>query len=247
MSKKISILLAVKDGDQFISDTIKSVLAQTYQDFELIVVVNCSSDNTLEIVKSFKDDRIKVLESNICQLNYNLNLALSHADGEYIARIDADDIAVPERLEVQINAMNAGKYNVIGSNVVYINEQNEVIRKMDYPEKDAEIRKKIMYKAVIAHPTVLCKKDDLLKVGGYLGGRYAQDLDLWIRLMRDKNIKFYNIQQPLLRYRIHSQQAKGNNMTFADVAGYMFREAIYSRSLKYFIGAWIYFAKAFLR
>jgi glycosyltransferase involved in cell wall biosynthesis len=247
MSKKISILLAVKDGDQFISDTIKSVLAQTYQDFELIVVVNCSSDNTLEIVKSFKDDRIKVLESNICQLNYNLNLALSHAEGEYIARIDADDIAVPERLEVQINAMNAGKYNVIGSNIVYINEQNEVIGKMDYPEKDAEIRKKIMYKAVIAHPTVLCKKDDLLKVGGYLGGRYAQDLDLWIRLMRDKNIKFYNIQQPLLRYRIHSQQAKGNNMTFADVAGYMFREAIYSRSLKYFIGAWIYFAKAFLR
>jgi len=213
----------------------------------LIIVVNCSSDNTLQIVKSFNDRRIKILESNICQLNYNLNLALSHAEGKYIARIDADDIAVPERFELQMEAMNTGKYNVIGSNIVYIDEKSEVIGSMNYPEHDKEIRKKIMYKAVIAHPSILCKKEDLLKVGGYLGGRYAQDFDLWIRLMRDKNIKFYNIQQPLLKYRIHSKQAKGNNMAFADVAGYMFREAIYSRSLRYFLGAWIYFAKVFLR
>ncbi|SMC09503.1 glycosyltransferase [Nitratiruptor tergarcus] len=247
MNKKISILLAVKNGEKFISDTINSILMQTYKNFELIVVVNCSSDNTLQIVKSFKDNRIKVLESNICQLNYNLNLALSHAEGDYIARIDADDIAEPRRLEIQMDIIKTGKYDVVGSNILYINEHNEVIREKIYPEKNEEIRKKIIYKSVIAHPTVLCKKDDLLKVGGYLGGRYAQDVDLWIRLMRDKNIKFYNIQQPLVRYRIHSNQSKGNNSAFADVAGYMFREAIYSKSIKYFIGSWIYFTKAFFR
>lgn len=247
MNKKISVLLSVKDGERFVSETIKSILKQTYQDFELIIVVNCSTDNTLQIVKSFEDKRIKILESNICQLNYNLNLALSHAEGDYIARIDADDIASPERLELQMEALEEGNYNVVGSNIVYINEKNEVIGQMNYPEHDEDIRKKIIYKAVIAHPSILCKKENLLQVGGYLGGRYAQDLDLWIRLMRDKNTKFYNVQKPLLRYRIHSQQAKGNNMTFADVAGYMFREAIYSRSPRYFIGAWIYFAKAFLR
>jgi glycosyltransferase involved in cell wall biosynthesis len=247
MNKKISVLLSVKDGADYIAETIDSVLNQTHEDFELIIVVNCSHDDTLHIVQSYKDERIKVLESNICQLNYNLNLALSYAKEDYIARIDADDIAVPERFEKQLNVLQEGDYSVVGSNILYIDEKGETIGKMDYPETDKEIRKKIIYKAVIVHPSILCKKEDLLKVGGYLGGRYAQDLDLWIRLMRDENIKFYNIQEPLLKYRIHSSQAKGNSLTFADVAGYMFRESIYSKSFRYFIGAWIYYAKALFR
>jgi len=244
---KVSVLLSVKDGENFVAQTIESVLAQTYQNFELIIVVNCSTDKTLNIVNSFDDKRIKILQSNICQLNYNLNYALSQAEGHYVARIDADDIAVFDRLEKQVKVMNDGNYSVVGSNVVYINEQNEIIGEMSYPENDAEIRKKIMYKSVIVHPSILCKKEVLLKVGGYLGGRLAQDLDLWIRLMRDKNIKFYNIQEPLLKYRIHSSQVKGNSLAYADVAGYMLRESICSKSLKYFIGAWIYFAKAILK
>lgn len=247
MNDLISVLLSVKDGEDFVSQTIDSILAQSYKNFELIIVINCSTDKTLDIVKSYKDDRIKILQSNICQLNYNLNLALSHAKGEYIARIDADDIALPNRLETQLKVLTEGHYNVVGSNINYINESGEIIGEMKYPESDEEIRKKIIYKAVIVHPSILAKKKDLLKVGGYLGGKYAQDLDLWIRLMRDKSIKFYNIQEPLLHYRIHSSQAKGNSLTFADVAGYMLRESIYSKSFRYFLGAWIYYAKAILK
>lgn len=245
--KKISILLSVKDGEQFVGETIDSIVNQTYQEFELIIVVNCSTDKTLEIVHAYDDARIKILESNICQLNYNLNLALSHAKGEYIARIDADDIALPHRLEKQIKVLEEGNYNVVGSNIKYINEHGELIGEKNYPETDEEIRKKIIYKAVIVHPSILCKREDLLKIGGYLGGKFAQDLDLWIRLMRDENIKFYNIQEPLLHYRIHSSQAKGNPLTFADVAGYMLRESIYSKSFRYFLGAMIYYGKALFK
>ncbi len=247
MDQKISILLSVKDGEAFIAETIDSILNQTYKDFELIIVVNCSTDNTLKIIQSYDDNRIKIFESNICQLNYNLNLALSHAKGEYIARIDADDIAVLDRLEKQMKIMNEGVYSVIGSNVKYIDEKGKFIGEKAYPQKDEEIRKKIIYKAVIVHPSILCKKENLLKIGGYLGGKYAQDLDLWIRLMRDKNIKFYNIQEPLLHYRIHSSQAKGNSLAFADVAGYMLRESIYSKSIRYFLGACVYYIKALVK
>ena len=79
--KQISILLSVKDGEAFIAETIDSILNQTYKNFELIIVVNCSTDNTLEIIQAYDDKRIRIFESNICQLNYNLNLALSHAKG----------------------------------------------------------------------------------------------------------------------------------------------------------------------
>lgn len=246
-NKKISVLLSVKDGEKFVAETIDSILKQSYENFELIVVINCSTDNTLNIVQSYKDERIKILQSKICQLNYNLNYALEHATGDYIARIDADDIAMPNRFEKQIKVLEEGKYSVVGSNIKYINEYGDIIGEMLYPETNEEIRQKIIYKAVIVHPSILMKKEDLLKVGGYLGGRYAQDLDLWLRLMRDKNVKFYNIQEPLLYYRIHSAQAKGNNLAYADVAGYMVRESLYSKSWRYFLGAWIYYAKALLK
>lgn len=246
-NEKISVLLAVKDGEKFIAETIQSVLDQTYEDFELIVAVNCSNDNTLNILSSFNDERIKILKSNICQLNYNLNYALSKATGEYIARIDADDIALPDRFEKQIQVLNETNCHVVGTNIKYIDENNNIIGEKKYPEYDLEIRRKIIYKTVIAHPTVMMKKETLLKVGGYLGGKYAQDLDLWIRLMRDKNIKFYNIQEPLVYYRLHADQAKGNSLAFADAAGYFLRESVYSKSFRYFFGAGIYFAKAILK
>lgn len=239
--------MAVKDGERFIAESIKSILHQTYDNFELITVINCSQDSTFEVVTSFKDDRINILHSNICQLNYNLNYALANATGEYVARIDADDIAVPQRLEKQIEVLEKSDFSIVGSNIKYIDDQGNVVGEKKYPEFDSEIRRKVIYKAVIAHPTVMMKKEILLKVGGYLGGKYAQDLDLWIRMMRDKNIRFYNIQEPLVYYRLHDQQAKGNKLAFADAAGYFLRESVYSKSFRYFIGAGIYFAKALLK
>ncbi len=243
----ISILLCVKDGDLYIKKTLKSILEQTYTNFELIIVVNCSTDNTLEIINSFDDERIKVYESNICQLSFNLNLALSKATGMYIARIDADDIAMPERLEKQVKCIEENHYDVVGSNIEYINENGTVIGNKIYPESNEDIRNKIFYKAVLVHPSILSKKDLFLKNGGYLGGKFAQDYDMWLRIMRDKSIQFYNIQEPLLQYRLHTTQTKGNPYSFAEVAGYLLKESIYSKSFKYFIGAVIYYLKALIK
>jgi len=243
----ITALLCVKNGEKFIRSTIESILHQTFRDFELLIIVNCSTDTTLDIINEYKDDRIRVFTTNICQLSFNLNFGLNLAKGKYIARIDADDIAFPDRLEKQINVITAHNYDIVGSNIDIVDENGDYLRTNRFPESNKIIRKKILYRSVIAHPTILVKKEVLLSVSGYLGGRYAQDYDLWLRLMRNKNIQFYNIQEPLLKYRIHSNQTKGNKNSYAEVAGYFLKESIYSKRLIYILSAVLYYFKSLIR
>ena len=247
LNVKISVLLAVRNGDTFISEAIESVLSQTYENLELIIIVNCSSDKTFSIVKDFKnkDSRIKILVSNICQLNFNLNLGLMSATGEFIARIDADDVCLPHRFEKQVTKLQFA--DIVGSNLDVIDVDSVLMSTLQFPQNNDAIRGKIFYKSVIAHPSVMFKKSVLLEVGGYQGGYYAQDYDLWLRLMRNKSLVFHNIQEPLTRYRIHSRQSKGNSVAYSHVAGYLFREALSLKSFKYFIGSFIFAAKYFLK
>jgi len=242
----ISVLMCVKNGEDYLEETIKSILNQSYSNFEFVIVVNCSTDDSLNIIKKFDDERIKVFETNICQLSFNLNYGLELSKGEYIVRIDADDIAKPDRLKKQLSHIKKG-FDVVGSNVDYIDENSNYFRTIKYPELNKEIRNKIYYKSVIAHPSVMFKKDVVLNNGGYLGGKYAQDYDLWLRLMRDDNLKFYNIQESLTNYRVHSNQSKGNKLSYANVSGYLLKESIYSKSIKYFIGSVIYYLKGLIK
>ena len=244
---KISVIIAIYNGQKYIKETIASVLNQSYKNFEIIAVVNCSNDETIEILKSFNDNRMKIFETNICQLNFNLNYALLQSSGEYIARIDADDIAVYDRFEKQVECIQKYNYDVVGSNIEYVDEESKTIGLKNYPEKDEEIRKAIYYKSVIAHPSVMYRKEVILNVSGYMNGKMSEDYDLWIRLMRDKSIKFYNIQENLTKYRIHVAQTKGNNYAYAEIAGYFLREAISQKSLKSFFGCIVYILKALFK
>lgn len=245
MKSLISVILAVCNGERFLKEMIDSLINQTYKNIEIIVVVNCSQDTTLKILQDYDDERIRIYETNICQLNFNLNYALSHAKGEYIVRIDADDIAVPERFSKQIIYMD--KYDIVGSNIMYIDEGSNTIGCKNYPENNKEIRKKIYYKSVIAHPSVMIKKEILLKNSGYMGGKVSEDYDLWLRLMRDPSIQFHNIQENLTLYRIHSKQARGNKYAYAEIAGYFLREALHLKSFKAFIGCLVYTIKMLIR
>ncbi len=248
MNKKsptISVLLCVRNGEAFIRETIKSILIQTHIDFEFIIVVNCSTDRTLEVINEFADPRIKVVETVIGQLSFNLNYALNLSTGKYIARIDADDIALPDRFKKQLEVFETRNVDVVGSTLDLIDVDGLVIGKVEYPQRNKEIRKKILYRSVLSHPSIMMRREVLLSVSGYLGGQYAQDYDLWLRLMRDKRLSFYNIQEPLLKYRIHSQQSKGNRNSYAEVAGYFLKESIYSRRPIYILSAFLYYFKAF--
>lgn len=245
MKSLISVILAVCNGERFLKEVIESLLNQTYKNIEIIVVINCSQDTTLDILHAYDDERIRIYETNICQLNFNLNYGLSQAKGEYIVRIDADDIATPERFSKQIIYME--KYDVVGSNIMYIDEYSHMLGCKSYPENNKEIRKKIYFKSTIAHPSIMIKKEILLKNSGYMGGKMSEDYDLWLRLIRDPSIQFYNIQEDLTLYRIHSKQARGNRYAYAEIAGYFLREALHLKSFKSFIGCLVYIFKMLLR
>jgi len=242
-SNKISVVIAVHNGERYISSTIQSLLEQTYKDFEIIIVVNCSDDTTMEILKSLQDPRIKIFETNICQLTYNLNYGLQQASGDYVVRIDADDMATPNRLQKQLKTIEQFDYDVVGSNITYIDENTNIVGEKIYPATNESIRSCIYYKNPLAHPSVMYKKKIVLDNSGYLNGKVSEDYDLWLRLMRNKKIKFYNIQEPLTMYRIHGNQARGNKLAYAEIAGYFLREALYLKSLKSFFGCIIYIGK----
>jgi O86/O127-antigen biosynthesis beta-1,3-galactosyltransferase len=243
----VSFILAVRNGDKHLDSCIKSVINQSFTNWELIIVVNCSSDSSLTIAETYqtKNTRIKVIESNIGQLNHNLNLGLQVAEGLYIARIDADDVNYNNRIEIQVKLM--ADYHIVGSAVELVDEDGNNIGAITFPEFDVDIRKKIYYRSVIAHPTVMIRRDVLLAVGGYQGGQRCEDYDLWLRLMRDEKYKFYNHQLPLLQYRCHSNQMSSGNLSFAYVASYLLREAILMKSFKYFLGFLIYVLKFTLK
>ena len=245
--KKVSVIIAVYNGAKYIEETINSILGQSYSNFEIIIVVNCSNDETIDIVKNIDDARIKIYKTNICQLAFNLNYGLYKSQGKYIMRIDADDVADFTRLEKQVYLMDNNEYDVVGSNLLYIDENGNSLGEKKYPEDDIDIRKSFYYRSNIAHPSVMYKKETILSVGGYMNGKVSEDYDLWIRLMRDKSIKFYNIQENLTKYRIHSSQAKGDTYAYAEIAGYFLREAIYQKSIKSFFGSIVYFFKALLK
>jgi len=213
----VSVLIAVYNGELYIKNTIQSILNQTYTNFELIIVVNCSNDSTKEILKEFNDERIKIYETNICQLAFNLNYGLLHSKGDYIVRIDADDIAESTRVEKQLQIMMNDDYDIVGSNLTYIDEDGQIKGERKYPKHNEDIRKKILYASPIAHPSVMYKKSVVLKVAGYMNGKVSEDYDLWLRLMR---------------------------LAFNEVASYMIREALYQKSFRYFIGFCVYIVKS---
>ncbi|MFG1497421.1 glycosyltransferase [Saccharospirillum sp. HFRX-1] len=239
----VSIVLCVKNGEKYIRDCVDSVLAQTYPHFELIVVLNGSDDSSKTILDSYMDQRIKVFETNISQLSFNLNYAIHQSSGDILMRIDVDDICEKNRLEAQLSYME--EYDVVGSSVRVIDSKSKLTGQVyKYPSTNKEIRKKIFYRSVMAHPSVIIKKNTLLSVGGYMGGRYGQDYDLWLRLMRDKSIRFFNISEPLVRYRVHNRQSKGSVASYAEVSGYLLREAIVSKNILYFVGSVLYLIKS---
>ena len=161
-----------------------------------------------------------------------------------IARMD-DDIADKTRFAKQMDYITKYGYDVVGTNLEYINSHGKIIDTKTFPESNRSIRKRIYYKCIISHPSVMYKKETILKYNCYMGGKASEDYDLWLRLMRNVSIKFYNIQKNLIQYRIHVEQIKGDKTAFAEVAGYFLREALYMKSLKPLVGCFTYILKRF--
>jgi glycosyltransferase involved in cell wall biosynthesis len=230
-----SVVLCVNKNIPYLKDAIISVLTQEYiKDFEFIIVANNCENELYEYLQTFTDPRIKLFRTKIGQLSFNLNYAVNFSSGEYIVRMDADDISLVNRLATTEKIVLEYQPDVVGFSAMYVNETCVVIgESKDYSKKNIE--KLLMRKNPFIHPTVAIKKDTLLSVGGYLGGRQSEDYDLWIRLSKVNGINFIISPIKVLKYRITEEQSRGNVLPYCEVASYFLREFLISWKPKYLL------------
>lgn len=205
---KISVIMGVYNDSRYLSESICSVLNQSFKDFELIICNDCSTDPLVKsILNEFKekDDRIKIIENNTnLGLAASLNKCIEIASGKYIARMDSDDRCLPLRFEKQYEFLEKNtEISVVGSLVYYINKNGDRYRKSTintYKEFGFEDAVK---SSCVMHPTVMMRKEKLLSVDGYTVNeltRRAEDYDLWCKLTKKGN-KIANLNQILFEYR----------------------------------------------
>lgn len=192
MNKKprLSIILPTYNGSRFIEQAIKSVLKQSYEDFELLTIDDGSTDNVAEVISQFseRDPRIIYLrnEKNL-GIQKSLNKGLREAKGEYIARIDDDDEWIDkDKLKAQIDFLdNSPEHVLVGTGAVWVNEEGQELYRGFKPETDYDIRKKILIRNCFIHSAVMLRKDVAIRVGGYDESsdvRNFEDYDLWLKL-----------------------------------------------------------------
>jgi glycosyltransferase involved in cell wall biosynthesis len=176
------------------------VINQTFHDWELILTDDGSTDNSLQIARSFNDPRIRIIHDHVNRgISFRLNQIISESKGKFIARMDADDIAFPERLEEQLILLeNDQELDLIDSEVIIINEKNEITGSRSM-ETDFNDLRKVFDSAQFIHPTVMFRKSFIGKFcyDGEFDG--AEDRDLWIR--SHEFVKAGKINHPLLFYR----------------------------------------------
>ena len=245
MNPEVTVLMCAHNAEVFIKEALESILNQTYQNYEFIIVENGSSDNTWEIIKSYTDPRIKSFQTPISQLAFNLNYGLMQTNAKYIARMDSDDIAKPERIESQLAYLKQNpQVDVLGTAFELFGDGVQP-KTITLPLTDKAIRKRLPFRFCFCHPTVIFKRQTILDHGGYQGGKFSQDADLWLRLSREKSIKFANLPQPLLKYRIHPNQAKGKREVGILMASQIFRETLMQKSPRMFLGFLVAILKLF--
>ncbi len=204
---KVSVIMPAYNAEQYISEAIDSILAQTFTDFEFIIINDSSLDSTEQIVMSYGDKRISYVknEQNL-GVAKTLNKGLAMAKGQYVARMDADDVSLPSRLGKQVAYMDAHpECGICGTNTLLFG-QGKVNEPFCFAENDKDIRADILFNNCFAHPTVMLRTQVIRKYHLEYDSSFEriEDYELWGRLLMVS--KGHNIQEPLLRYRFHASQ-----------------------------------------
>ncbi len=205
---KISVIMPAYNSEQFIAEAIDSILKQTFQDFEFIIINDGSTDNTVNIIKSFNDDRIVFINNSENNgIAIALNQGLKIAKGQYIARMDSDDIALPNRFEKQVSYMDKHPdVGVLGTQFEFFGEENRITANTE------ELNVLELFGSCnIGHPTVMIRKElfDKFNLRYNDEYKYCEDYELWSRML--KVTKIVNLPDVLLRYRWHK-----NNVSFKE-------------------------------
>lgn len=234
----VSIVMPVFNGEAYLKESIESILKQTYTDFEFIIVNDGSTDDSLRIIKDYakNDRRIVLISRENKGLVASLNEGISQASSKYIARMDADDISHPDRIEKQLQFFKENSVDILGTCVEVFGDVDEKSRlfnekKLNIPFGADNAEELILtHWYCLAHPSIMMKREVFFTLNGYKNA-YAEDLELWLRALNN-GFRIYKMPEKLLKYRLH-EQSKTNRDNEKDYRG--IRDAIRLK-LDYILG-----------
>jgi hypothetical protein len=203
---KVTVLMPVFNGEAHLREAVESILAQTFTDFEFLVVDDGSTDRSAEIIAAFRDPRIRLLSNDGNHgLIFTLNRGIDLATGKYLARMDCDDISLPERLAHQVAFMESNpEIGICGTWFrKFGTKKDKVVRWQAAPD---HIRCGLLFDAMVGHPTVVMRRELLIRHDLHYDPAYknAEDFELWVRASQYCDLA--NLDEVLLRYRVHPAQ-----------------------------------------
>ncbi len=204
---KVTVLLSVFNDQKYIGEAIESILSQTYKNFELLIIDDCSKDGTVEVINKFKDPRIRLVanEENI-DISKSLNKGLSLARGKYIARHDSDDLSSAQRLQRQVEFLDKNRdYAAVGSRTEFIDEKGNNAGYWKQEVHAEEVFYSLSYRCCLTSSSMMFVKSTVISLGGYdESSSHAEDYELFFRLSRKH--KIYVLPEYLVKYRIRENQ-----------------------------------------
>jgi glycosyltransferase involved in cell wall biosynthesis len=230
----VSVVMPVYNGERYLDAAVECILQQSFTNFEFLIIDDGSTDGTGDLLRKWemRDKRIRLLSGSHHGISAALNRGLAAARSPIIARMDADDVSLPNRLERQVSFLkDHPAIAVVGSGVRFINTKGEprsIANKYPRTPEDA-VASLSCGNTPVAHPAVAMRRDAVLSVGGYRSlFDYAEDFDLWVRLMEHKH-QIANLPEVLLDLRIHDQKTSGTRRWEQALAAHIARFSARSR------------------
>jgi len=205
----VSVVMSVFNGEHFLAEAVESILAQSFSDFEFIIINDGSTDGTAHILDGYQnlDRRVHIQHQENRGLVESLNRGCALARGKYIARMDADDLAVKDRLQNQLSILEEQpEIAVLGGAIQTIDSTGKLLTVETFPKTDPDIKAALARgDCPLSHPTVVMKRECFVSVRGYRKvAMHAEDYDLWSRL--SDRFRLANLEAVVLRYRRHPNQ-----------------------------------------
>ena len=245
MKPLVSIILANLNGAAYLDDAIRSVLSQSFIDWELIAVDTGSTDGSQTILRDLASSDHRVLPTclpNVLNYPAAINFGLRLAQGDYIARLESDDLWMPNKLQEQIKFLsqpeNSG-VGVVGSDALLLNSKQEIIGCKRFPRTHKACTSAIWYRNPLCHSTIICRREAIAQVGGYDESKYlVEDLDLWFRIAQSWQLA--NIPMVLVCYRVwEGSLTTRRMMRLARITRKLRRDASRKYGVRFSWQAWI--------
>lgn len=230
---KVSVIMCVYNGEKYLCQAIDSILNQTFGDFEFIVIDDASTDSTNSILSKYKDERLRIFR-NARQMGVyrSANFGLRQALGEYIARMDADDISLPQRLDKENKFLDYNQdHALVGTRYYIIDESGQILDKAELYITNEEIQKILVIGNCFGQGTVMFRRNCIEKLGLYNEEfKYGGDYDLWLRI--SEQYKVCNLNEFLYKWRMHSQGISQAHHAEQDMFAEMAKSYAVRRRLK---------------